>query len=76
MLTATDKLSKRELERQIDASHFERSLSAAKLSPVARELCPGVFLVPTLRVGTLPGRSAAIRQSTNQKKEQEKRQKR
>ena len=42
LLTTTDKLSKRELERQIDASHFERSLLAAKLSPVARELHPGI----------------------------------
>ena len=41
-LTATDKLSKRELERQIDASHFERSLLSAKLSPVARELHPNI----------------------------------
>jgi predicted nuclease of restriction endonuclease-like (RecB) superfamily len=39
-LTATDKLSKRELERQIDTSFFERSLVAAKLSPVAREINP------------------------------------
>jgi predicted nuclease of restriction endonuclease-like (RecB) superfamily len=41
-LTAADKLSKWELERQIDASHFERSLLAAKLSPVVRELHPGI----------------------------------
>jgi hypothetical protein len=42
LLTTTDRFIKRELERQIDASHFEDSLSAAKLSPVAKELHPGV----------------------------------
>jgi predicted nuclease of restriction endonuclease-like (RecB) superfamily len=41
-LTATEKLSKRELERQIDASHFERSILATKLSPVVRELHPSI----------------------------------
>jgi predicted nuclease of restriction endonuclease-like (RecB) superfamily len=41
-LTVADKLSKRELERQIDASHFERSLLAAKLSPLVRELHPSI----------------------------------
>jgi len=36
----TEKLSSRELERQIDASLFERSMLAPKLSPLARELHP------------------------------------
>ena len=45
-LAVSEKLSKRELERQIDAAHFERSAVSAKLSPVARELHPtigGIF---------------------------------
>jgi len=41
-LTIRDKLSKRELERQIDTSHFERGMIGAMLSPVARELHPGI----------------------------------
>lgn len=41
-LTATDKLSKRELERQIDASQFERSRMGAILSPLVRELHPSI----------------------------------
>lgn len=41
-LTATDKLNKRELERQIDASQFERSTISPILSPVARELDPRI----------------------------------
>jgi predicted nuclease of restriction endonuclease-like (RecB) superfamily len=43
-----DKLGKRELERQIDSAHFERSTLPAKLSPVARVLhpaAPGVRLL-------------------------------
>jgi predicted nuclease of restriction endonuclease-like (RecB) superfamily len=43
-LVSTDKLSKRELERQIDASQFERSLIGAKLSPAVRELHPNIDL--------------------------------
>jgi len=35
-------LSVRELERQIDSAYFERSLLSAKLSPLARELHPGI----------------------------------
>ena len=34
----TNGLTKRELERQIDAAQYERSLSAAKLSPAMREI--------------------------------------
>ena len=41
-LTATDKLNKRELERQIDASQFERSAISPILSPAARELDPRI----------------------------------
>lgn len=41
-LAAQDKLGKRELERQIDASHFERGTLPVKLSPVARVLHPGI----------------------------------
>jgi predicted nuclease of restriction endonuclease-like (RecB) superfamily len=41
-LTALERLTKRELDRQIDASHFERSLSGAKLPPVVRELYPSI----------------------------------
>jgi predicted nuclease of restriction endonuclease-like (RecB) superfamily len=37
-----DRLSKRDLERQIDAAQFERSLMSAKLSPLARELHPDI----------------------------------
>jgi len=37
-----EKLSKRELERQIDTLHFERSITSAKLSPLVRELHPGI----------------------------------
>ncbi|MBR6063647.1 MAG: DUF1016 family protein [Bacteroidales bacterium] len=35
-----ESLNKRELERQIDAAQYERSLIPAKLSPVVRELSP------------------------------------
>jgi len=41
-LTVTDKLSKRELERQIDTAHFERSMMSAILSPVVREIHPAI----------------------------------
>ncbi len=41
-LTATDKLTKRELERQIDTSNFERSRMGANLSPLVRELHPSI----------------------------------
>lgn len=41
-LTVTEKLSKRELERQINVAHFERSLLGAKLSPAVRELHPSI----------------------------------
>ncbi len=41
-LAATDRLTKRELERQIDTLHFERSKLGAKLSPLARELHPTI----------------------------------
>ena len=44
-LATIEKLTKRELERQIDSAHFERSLTTAKLSPVARELHPAADLV-------------------------------
>lgn len=37
---ATEKWSKRELERQIDAMQFERTMMTAKLSPLLRELYP------------------------------------
>lgn len=43
-LVSADRLSKRELERQIDASQFERSQIGAKLSPVVRELHPNIEL--------------------------------
>jgi predicted nuclease of restriction endonuclease-like (RecB) superfamily len=39
-LATSERLTKRELDRQIDASHFERSLIGAKLSPLVRELHP------------------------------------
>jgi len=38
----SNQLTKRELERQIDSSHFERSMVSAKLSPLVRELRPGI----------------------------------
>ncbi|WKJ89939.1 PDDEXK nuclease domain-containing protein [Methylomonas montana] len=41
-IARSDRLSKRELERQIDAAQFERSLMSAKLSPLARELHPDI----------------------------------
>jgi predicted nuclease of restriction endonuclease-like (RecB) superfamily len=41
-LATSEKLTKRELDRQIDASHFERSLIGAKLSPLVRELHPTI----------------------------------
>lgn len=45
-LTLAEGLGKRELERQIDTAHFERSMLGAKLSPAVREMNPliaGVF---------------------------------
>lgn len=41
-IARSDRLSKRDLERQIDAAQFERSLRSAKLSPLARELHPDI----------------------------------
>lgn len=41
-IARSDRLSKRDLERQIDAAQFERSLISAKLSPLARELHPDI----------------------------------
>lgn len=41
-LVASEKLTKRELERQIDAAYFERSAIGAKLSPLVRELHPRI----------------------------------
>lgn len=41
-LAASEKLTKRELDRQINAAHFERSTLGAKLSPVVRELHPTI----------------------------------
>jgi predicted nuclease of restriction endonuclease-like (RecB) superfamily len=41
-LTATEKLTKRELERQIDSAYFERSMISTKLSPLVRELHPAI----------------------------------
>lgn len=41
-LTSEEKLTKRELERQIDSAQFERSNKKATLSPVARELHPAI----------------------------------
>jgi predicted nuclease of restriction endonuclease-like (RecB) superfamily len=41
-LATSERLTKRELDRQIDASHFERSLIGAKLSPLVRELHPSI----------------------------------
>jgi predicted nuclease of restriction endonuclease-like (RecB) superfamily len=38
----SEKLTKRELEHQIDAAYFERSAIGAKLSPVVRELHPTI----------------------------------
>ena len=40
--TIANKLSKRDLERQIDAATFERSSLPTKLSPAARVLHPGI----------------------------------
>lgn len=37
-----EKLSKRELERQIDTAHYERSMASAKLSPLVREIHPAI----------------------------------
>jgi len=39
-ITAVEKLSKRELERQINTLHFQRSEQNIKLSPMVRELHP------------------------------------
>lgn len=41
-LVLAEKLSKRDLERQIDASQYERSMIGAKLSPLVRELHPNL----------------------------------
>jgi predicted nuclease of restriction endonuclease-like (RecB) superfamily len=41
-IARSDRLSKRDLERQIDAAQFERSLLGAKLSPLAREIHPSI----------------------------------
>jgi predicted nuclease of restriction endonuclease-like (RecB) superfamily len=41
-IARSDRLSKRDLERQIDSAYFERSLLSAKLSPLARELHPDI----------------------------------
>lgn len=41
----TDRLSKRELERQIDVEQYQRSLRQPKLSPLARELYPTIGTV-------------------------------
>lgn len=41
-LAVTDKLTKRELDRQIDVSHFERSMINPILSPAVRELHPAI----------------------------------
>lgn len=37
-----ERLGKRELERQIDTAHYERSQLGAKLSPVVREMHPAI----------------------------------
>jgi len=41
-LAVQERLSVRELERQIDTAYFERSMLSAKLSPLARELHPDI----------------------------------
>lgn len=41
-LTLAEGLVKRELERQIDTAHFERSVIGAKLSPAVREMNPRI----------------------------------
>ncbi len=41
-IARSGRLSKRDLERQIDAAQFERSLMNAKLSPLAREIHPDI----------------------------------
>jgi predicted nuclease of restriction endonuclease-like (RecB) superfamily len=41
-LATNGKLSKRDLERQIDAAQFERSRIGPKLSPVVREIHPSI----------------------------------
>ncbi len=41
-MTAAEKLTKRELGRQIDSAHFERSMISTKLSPLVRELHPTI----------------------------------
>jgi predicted nuclease of restriction endonuclease-like (RecB) superfamily len=41
-LSIAEKHTKRELERQIDTSYFERSTIGAKLSPLVRELHPNI----------------------------------
>lgn len=43
-MVSSDKLSKRELERQLDTSQFERSMVGTKLSPLVRELHPSLNL--------------------------------
>lgn len=45
-LATSEKLTKRDLERQIDSAHFERSLAKAKLSPLVRELHPAAEQLP------------------------------
>ncbi|MBT3194738.1 MAG: DUF1016 domain-containing protein [Verrucomicrobia bacterium] len=44
-LALQERLSVRDLQRQIDAAHYERSLTSAKLSPAVRELQPSVTSV-------------------------------
>lgn len=41
-LVLREKLTKRELERQIDTAHYERSLIHTKLSPLVREIHPAI----------------------------------
>ncbi|MCD2452795.1 PDDEXK nuclease domain-containing protein [Methylicorpusculum oleiharenae] len=41
-LAVQERLSVRELERQIDTAYFERNLLSAKLSPLAREIHPSI----------------------------------
>jgi predicted nuclease of restriction endonuclease-like (RecB) superfamily len=41
-LTLADRLGKRDLERQIDTAHYERSMVSAKLSPAVREMNPRI----------------------------------
>jgi len=41
-LAVQERLSVRDLERQIDTAYFERSMISAKLSPLAREIHPDI----------------------------------